>query len=123
MRYKARKLIEELCAQFPDKDPQVIKQVVNSYWAFARKTIESGSFETVLMKYFGRFTVFQRKALSVLRETRKGNKAFGKTPEERRTMELNLLKRLYGQNKYKEYDTHHAQNGIQGSSEREVSEE
>src|SRR6218665_212963 len=113
MRYKARKLIEELCAQFPDKDPQVIKQVVNSYWAFARKTIESGSFETVLMKYFGRFTVFQRK----------GNKAFGKTPEERRTMELNLLKRLYGQNKYKEYDTHHAQNGIQGSSEREVSEE
>lgn len=52
--------------KYPDLNLQQFKEIVFNPWVYLRKEMESGDLETVRMKYFGTFQVYEGRAKRML---------------------------------------------------------
>lgn len=70
MVIKNEELLYEFYAQeghkYPDLNLEQFKEIVFTPWMFLRKEMESGELETVRLKYFGTFQVYEGRAKRML---------------------------------------------------------
>mgnify|MGYP003641905799 CR=1 FL=1 len=70
MVLKNDELLHEFYAKegykYPDLNLEQFKEAVFTPWVFLRKEIESGELETVRLKYFGTFQVYEGRAKRML---------------------------------------------------------
>lgn len=70
MILKNDELLHEFYAKeghkYPDLNLEQFKEAVFTPWVFLRKEIESGELETVRLKYFGTFQVYEGRAKRML---------------------------------------------------------
>ena len=52
--------------KYPELDLEQFKEIVFTPWVFLRKEMESGELETVRLKYFGTFQVYEGRARRML---------------------------------------------------------
>lgn len=63
--------------KYPELNLEQFKEIVFNPWVFLRKEMENGNLETVRLKYFGTFQVYEGRAkrmLSNIKERHKFNK-------------------------------------------------
>jgi len=57
---------QKMKLKYPDLQKKECVDAVNTSWVFLRKTMESGTLETVRLKYFGTFQVYKGRATRML---------------------------------------------------------
>ena len=70
MKLKNEDLLHEFYAKeghkYPDLNLEQFKEVVFTPWVFLKKEMESGELETIRLKYFGTFQVYEGRAKRML---------------------------------------------------------